>query len=388
MITVSDSQPIQFWTVTEGSSLSSDNYLVTFNETTVYGLAKQDCFCQPLLASDEVTIQYYGGEEGKIWIRYSDGTYSGTYINFTDVTPYIHQVTPYLCDYFPLASWVDGGSPDPMAGISATSLGAVTTSLSSAKWTLPIKIPSGKRIRFSISNNVFLTPGFDSGYVLVQIGDGSTFAFQQSTTYTSTNNYSMDVDITTTVESNQIKILFFAVSGTFTCTTTLPTSMIWPDGPISLEIRRLGNDVIMAKSDCIDIRESWPVTKQIEYSNATNFDNLYYENGSPGPYFYLRVQAMFYESKNPQEQEDLELSNGQVVTLRSSIQQKRLLETGFMPDYMHLKLQKILMHDTIIIDGTYWKKRDSYDDSPIKKYNLKRAQVYLTKYDSVEKNTI
>lgn len=164
--------------------------------------------------------------------------------------------------------------------------------------------------------------------------------------------------------------------------------MIWPLSPISLEIRRLDNDAIMYKSDCLDISLSHPETKQIQYTNATNFDGLYYENGSPGPYFYLRVPAVFFEEKNPQDQEDLELSNGQIVTLRSSIQEKRLFETGYMPNYMHKKLQKVLMHDTIYIDGNYWKKRDSYDDSPVKKYNLKKASVLLTKYNSVEKNTI
>lgn len=143
-----------------------------------------------------------------------------------------------------------------------------------------------------------------------------------------------------------------------------------------------------AQSDCLDVRTTQDCTKLIEYTNSSNFDGIDYSDFSPGNYFRLRIPAVFNEEKNPQEQEDLELSNGVIVTLRNQIQQKTLLETGYMPNYMHLKLQKILMHETIIIDSTQWKKRDSYDDSPVKKYNLKKAQVYLTKYNSVEKNTI
>ncbi len=142
------------------------------------------------------------------------------------------------------------------------------------------------------------------------------------------------------------------------------------------------------KSDCIDLKEDHECTKLISYSNSSDFDGIAYQSASPAPTFNLRVPAVFYEENNPQEQEDLELSNGVIVTIRSSIQEKRLLELGYMPNHMHRKVQKILMHETIQIDDTYWKKRDSYDANAIHKYNLKKAQVWLTKYNSVEKNTI
>jgi hypothetical protein len=127
----------------------------------------------------------------------------------------------------------------------------------------------------------------------------------------------------------------------------------------------------------------------IEYTNSSDFDGIRYGGTySPSTTFNLRVPAIFFQESNPQEQEDIELSNGEIVTIRQSIQQKRMFETGYMPNYMHLKLQKVLMHDTVSIDGETWRKRDSYDDSPVQKYNLKMAKVLLTKYDSVEKNTI
>jgi len=159
---------------------------------------------------------------------------------------------------------------------------------------------------------------------------------------------------------------------------------------IQFKIRQVSTgQQYIAKSDCISIKTPQDCTKLISYQNSTDFDGLIYGGtSSPDPTFYLRVPAMFYEEKNPQEQEDLELSNGHIVTIRQSIQEKRLLELGFMPGYMHRKLQKVLMHGAVIIDGDQWKKRDAYEDQPVKKYNLKRASVLLTKYDSVEKNTI
>ena len=144
----------------------------------------------------------------------------------------------------------------------------------------------------------------------------------------------------------------------------------------------------VATSDCLDIKESHDCTVLIEYENTSDFDGVAYEAGSPGPSFQLRIPAIFFEEDNPQEQEDLELSNGVIVTLRQTIVEKRLLEVGYMPNYMHKKLQKVLMHDSVYIDGDYWKRRDSYDTKPVKKYNLKMASVLLTKYDSVEKNTM
>lgn len=142
-------------------------------------------------------------------------------------------------------------------------------------------------------------------------------------------------------------------------------------------------------SDCIKILEDDDCTKLLTYDNTTDFDGMVFEtSGSPsgGP-FSVRVPAIFYKENNPEEHEDHELSNGVIVTLRQKIQQKRLLELGYMPNYMHRKIQKVLMCDSVLIDGEYWKKRDEYEAENINRYGLKRGQVWLTDYDSVKKNT-
>ncbi len=147
-------------------------------------------------------------------------------------------------------------------------------------------------------------------------------------------------------------------------------------------------ETIVAYSDCISVRTEHPCTKVITYTNSENFDGIIYEVSTPTPTFYLRVPAMFHEEDNPMTQEDLELSNGEIVNLLQSIQEKRNFETGYMPNYMHKKLQKVLMHEEIAIDDDNWIRRDAYETNPIKDYALKRANVWLTKIDSIDRNII
>ncbi len=148
------------------------------------------------------------------------------------------------------------------------------------------------------------------------------------------------------------------------------------------------DDDILAQSDCIDLRTEHPCTKLITYTNSVDFDGIVYETGSPVPYFYLRVPAMFYQEDNPQTEEDMELANGEIVTTIQKLQKKRVFEIDYVPNYMHKKIQKVLMHESVTIDGTQWKKRDAYESEPVKKYNLKTASVLLTKYDSIIRNLI
>lgn len=149
----------------------------------------------------------------------------------------------------------------------------------------------------------------------------------------------------------------------------------------------LATSETLVKSDCHYIKTSHDCTELIEYSNPEDFDDIVYDI-SPAPSFFIRVPAQFWKEDNPQEQEDIELSNGEIVTLRQSIQEKRLLEIGYCPNYFHKKIQKILMHDTITIDGDNWKRRDEYETENIKKYPKKTAQCWLTLYNSIERNTL
>ena len=140
------------------------------------------------------------------------------------------------------------------------------------------------------------------------------------------------------------------------------------------------------KSDCVNISNG-ECSVDILYSNSNDFDGIVYQL-FPVPEFTISIPAIFFQEENPQEREDLELSNGTIVSLRQSIVEKRLLEIGYLPNYMHKKIQKILMHETITIDGDSWIRRDDYETSPVKDYGLKKAQIWLTKIDSIDRNII
>ncbi len=265
-----------------------------------------------------------------------------------------------------------------------TSTQFTTTAGAAAKFSakLPVSIPGGATINSIPMSIVLVGVVIEVDITLYLINSAGTIVSQSNTvavigvnasaltfnTFSPVTDHADYIAIVVDFSSNSPSSLASTI-------TVTPSTIIYT-----------GNEV--AKTDCLDVKTTHACTKQIGYSNSGDFDGLIYGVESPNPVFYLRIPAMFFEEKNPQEQEDLELSNGRIVTIRQTIQQKRLLELGFMPNYMHRKVQKVLMHETISIDGTQWKKRDSYDDQPVKKYNLKRASVLLTKYDSVEKNTI
>jgi hypothetical protein len=407
-MTISDSLPIQFWDINDE----------THNEKVICGLAKQECYCQPIQCDDEINIQIQNTNPIALQIvdtndnqlQIIDMTESSTGVFDTDFV--MSDIgSPGICDetvQFKIVSHFQNGdflasTFLPWTNSTDTNLGSVGANgfsvVANAAKVLIGGASNSKVLRqsvnfppntytFRIDFTIVSSSASNVYFVLYNstnshtcwvfnsaVSPGEDPAFTSPNSYAS-GTYSVSVTITTT-RTYQYIGLKLGGGGVGTDQISIDRIIITPD-PIT----------ILAQSDCIDVRTDQSCTQLIEYTNSSDFDGLVYGTTSPDPTFYLRVPAQFYQEKNPQEQEDLELSNGQIVTIRQSIQEKRLLETGFMPGYMHRKLQKVLMHETITIDSDQWKRRDAYEDSPVKKYNLKRASVWLTKYDSVEKNTI
>lgn len=418
-MTISDSLPIQFWDVNDE----------THNEKAICGLAKQDCYCQPIQCDDEIVLQFQNSAPISVQIVSSDDVVIET-IRLSQETTNVwggsfvpgDLLSPEICDEFiqlrivtspdllsevfsNLNSWSQSATLS-MTGANGAGLnsnpGTLTWSPSYpyansgtindfvfTKWLMQsITFPAGTYtftlgVEVFTNNTIFefVLGNGSSNAVFILNGAGAAGENPGATsgiTYT-VGFHTMTVTLTFVNNYSYIAIRAHKLGGSSTSSAKI--RYIYVDSSIPV--------TTLAKSDCIDIRTTHECTELIEYSNSSDFDGLVYGgNSSPDATYYLRVPAQFYQEKNPQEQEDLELSNGQIVTIRQSIQEKRLLELGFMPGYMHRKLQKVLMHETITIDGDQWKRRDAYEDSPVKKYNLKRASVWLTKYDSVEKNTI
>lgn len=138
----------------------------------------------------------------------------------------------------------------------------------------------------------------------------------------------------------------------------------------------------IALTDCFDLINEDDLSIQIKYYNSVNFDDVDYTTAPVA--FFLRLRAHFYEESNPTEVEDEILSNGVVVFLRNQTMIKVLLNIiEYLPDYMHRKVRKILMHDTVIIGQQFFKCRDEYQKSLIETSTLTRAKVLLTQEDSI-----
>ena len=419
-MTISDSIPIQFWL----------NGVETFNQKVICGLSKQECFCQPFECDDEITIQFqddnYAGYQLNVYSA-SDTLLATT--EFEEITDGVWQVSfrpselsPSICEvvkftidaYEPfanasfddgLADWseVELGSDgdwtaDDYLGDNAArwvsqqitygSNGSKTENTDYLRHDFIQLVPAVRTVSYSFRVGDFANLGLSITNIEFRVRyrkDGYATAEEVVLTGLTENSSHSGTFNTAESDFDQIEFYFRATLNV----TSFGSSNVEPSYYM-LEFDIPSDELLnLATSDCINLKESHDCTELISYTNSTDFDDIVYEGvGSPAPTFYLRIPAMFHQEENPQTQEDSELSNGVIITRRQTIQEKTLLETGYIPNYMHKKLQKVLMHETITLQDTQWKRRDAYEANPINKYNLKRASVLLTKYNSVERNTI
>lgn len=428
---ISDSVPIQFWVNGE-----------TFNQVDVCGI-QGNCFCLPSNCTDEITIQATdaSGNEFDL-VLYDTDNVEISRIPFTEVASGVFQVTfipselsPGLCEKisFKIESeqyhvLTDQSFDDTdQAFTTRTGLGNFWgVSPNGEGWTQTTDKSFGG---FAIPNGCWFYDGSDmegnlsmnqasadsDGETLSQSFEPITgeFTINMAGTYTFSYNNSVQILLTIELKSLGVVVATQVITinsdgaspdagnvnnlfnlGTFTdvdeVTIRLTSSGTSTLGTFSLSLTEFdlyAENYVSKESDCIDMRNNHQCTKLISYTNSDDFDGINY-NISPQPTFYLRVPAQLLPEENPQTQEDLELSNGVIVTIRQTIQEKYIFKLGYMTAYMHTKVQKILMHDTVIIDGIQWKKRDAYDAPRIEDYPLKKGEVLLTKYNSVLKNTI
>lgn len=410
-MTISDSLPVQFWV----------NGKQTYNEKQICGVYKA-CFCQPIECDDEITIQFVDSE----FTAYQLGIYDENdellqSIDFDEVAEDTWQATfvpnelsPSICqkvqfkitvEYSPLVNgdftgslspWTNEGSGDNnwiYSADSAAIVGDINTSpgtRTTKKLTQDFLTYTGQE--YSINLNGVISRAQAEGdfdaTLTVYLSNGTTrdaaLSIDLSNLVAADESADFDESVNFTALNNYTKVEIYF---TLTSTSGAIEYSLFVDS-ISVSLLSL-----LAQSDCLDLATSQPCSALIGYSNTNDFDGIDYESVSPAPVFYIRIPAQFWKEDNPQEQEDSVLSNGVIVTRRTEIQEKTLLEVGFVPNYFHKKIQKILMHNSVQIedvngDLTYWKKRDGYESENLNRYPLKVGSVWLTKYNSVEKNTI
>lgn len=156
-----------------------------------------------------------------------------------------------------------------------------------------------------------------------------------------------------------------------------------------VKIRNSETEEFILKSDVLDIREQHDCTVLLEYSNENDYAGLIYEDISPEQSFYLRIPADFWQERPIEEMETHDLSNNKTIALNSEVKTQRLLETDFLPNYMHTKLAIILKHQTLIINGTAYTQTEAYNKMQgNKRFSTKRANVWLLEQNSVIRNTM
>jgi hypothetical protein len=60
-----------------------------------------------------------------------------------------------------------------------------------------------------------------------------------------------------------------------------------------------------------------------------------------------------------------------------------------LPYYMHQKIQLILMHDNVVINGKNWTYNEAYElVEGERRWPVKKGKVYLNQADFVQRNVI
>lgn len=159
------------------------------------------------------------------------------------------------------------------------------------------------------------------------------------------------------------------------------------DELIQLQVQN-ASDVVLAQTDCLDVKTSHPETTLFSYSNHRNYDGLIYEDQSPDVSFNIRVPSRFFHEDEPEEDEAMELTSS-IITTSSQVKTQRLLEVKHAPYYFHKKLRRILKHQTLTAIGKSWKKEEKYQvNDGDKRWPLKSATCLLTEKDSPVRNVL
>jgi hypothetical protein len=377
-MTISDAIPVQFWI----------NGVETYNQKEVCGIT-QACFCQPFNCDDEIRIQFQDDNFLGLYyyLRILDSASTEIQsLSFSEIATGVYQLSFVpselgICDEqirlaiekvlaysddvsrptFINGDWSNVGSGqtwlfDFYAGIDLLTL--------SKRLRHSFTATEGQELTITVTGQVQL-----AGATYLKAFFGSqvvNFGAIAMGNYSFTQSVILEDDIS--------YIEFEAAAG------GAPTFLI--------ESVEISGD--FSNSDCLDIRTSHDCTALIRYDNSKDFADIEYSDFSPTAEFYLRIPAVFFHETNPSEQENFETSGQTIVRLRNEIKIKKLLEVGFMPDYMHRKLMLILAHDTVEIDGETWVQQDPYEkpDPSNKRYPLKKATVLLTQQGYIKRNIL
>lgn len=398
-VTLSDALPVQFWQ--RGCS--------TYNETTPKGV-HQKCFCAPWQCDDQIRIQFkedYSPDVDYLLIAQNSNGDILADLVFTEIEAGIHSVafspeTEGVCDEVisllivdetalskivaPDTGWTDNIGTWTKTANSVQVDEAAGGGQSQVDQDIDIPL-NGTMLSFTVLVTI---SGTWTGTVTVQIEPRNSGGFSCTSTPTS-QNYGANTTDSSLVVADEICSLMAAdrlrVSVSLVGTGTATVKVELPVG----DIIYIDTDSALAKSDCLDVRLSFDddfPTELIEYSNARNFAGLIYSDISPDASFNIRVPCRFFHEVNPEQDEAIELTSS-VITTSGELKSQKLLEIQPAPYYFHKKLQLILKHQNLTINGVDYQKEEKYEViEGSKRWPLKQATCLLTEKNSVIRNVI
>lgn len=391
-VTISDALPIQFWL----------NDCDTYNEKEVCGVHHK-CWCQPWNCDDDLVIQFTDDSVNDYVLRVLN---SDLEVEFESEFDYYQQYPGNPADIFepfPLSGWTNEavfGLPPWTTGTTPSVTVFIT--VWSALLKSPVNVQAGTfDVNVTVTNNraaeiyiTFFKAGVAVGDVTIPSAIGISQVRTGEVTITDTAD---EVKITaarttgfsTTVTIENIETDIDAVSATpvvfFKTFNPLDHGICNKQLNFQIVDQSGSPEVVVAKSDCIDVRTSHNCVTEIEYTNNRNFAGLVYENVSPLTTFKILVPAIFFHERFPEEDNVIELSDS-IIKTSGQVKAQRLFETDYIPYYMHRKLKLILKHQTVLIDNQYWTKEESYDvlDGE-RRWPAKKGKCFLTEKNYVQR---
>lgn len=387
----SDALPVQFWLT--GCE--------TFNEHHAAGV-HHVCFCHPWNCDDEIKVQFTdiaGNNFSLLIVDMADNLLSE--IPIEEVSSGVYQTaftpsetSPEVCNQlvrlrvqqnagfqgvpapdldewtssgdFLLAPWTTGAAPS----VNTSTLGTTSEGLI-------VDYPFVVGLTYRISVN-FTNTANTFGLFFVSVTDGSNVVqFSDSKSGAlSGANVSDVLEFIATADTTRIRISLQFLGSTNTTTITGVTIA-----------EQLGSDSFVAKTDCLDIREHFE-SILLTYSNHRDFAGLKYTLSSPEETFQIRIPAVFYHERYPEEDEVIELSTS-LATLNGTVRKQKRLDTDYLPYYFHEKLKLILKHQTLSINNRAYVKQEAYEIiEGDKRWPVKMGRVWLSERDFVHRNIL
>jgi hypothetical protein len=97
----------------------------------------------------------------------------------------------------------------------------------------------------------------------------------------------------------------------------------------------------------------------------------------------------FWKKNNPQVFEDIEIVPGEFTRLRNELNSETMMETDYLPAYMHKQIQLAVACDNIVVDSVEQIQRAEYNfDYSNNHYALSKGQLRLTEKKTIQRNII